>query len=422
MNNRPRPAFAFFVSFVTFVVVIVSAQAQSPPLTGTASLAGIVVTDEANSTAVRRATVTLYVPGDSRRTWVTSTDDGGAFLFDRLPAANVTVFASKAGYVRVYYGAKRPGSTLAVPIALADGQRAPAITLRMLRGAAITGTVTDPSGKPMQAVPVRVRLLTVMPSGERTLTNVPLGTIGSAGTDDRGIYRIFGLPPGDYVVSAQPVGRDFFYFNLNQAQGDLRQTTAAELRWAERAISGGGGVAPGTDVVPPAPGRGVAYATVYHPGTAELSGAAPVTVAAGQERSSIDLPMQFVPTARIEGSLVDANGQPAPGVMVTLSPRGNFADEAQRLIQLEVGLLAEPSGRTGPDGTFAITATPPGRSSLWVRTVSRAGAAAPVWAMVDVDVNGRDVQGLSLRLAPGMSVSGRMELDTAAAGGLRRPA
>src|SRR4029453_14461343 len=70
------------------------------------------------------------------------------------------------------------------------------------------------SGEPAPGTQVRV-MRYVMRTGEKTLQSA-----GQAQTDDRGIYRIWGLQPGDYLVSAIP---------RNQNIGDLRNTIAAEV-------------------------------------------------------------------------------------------------------------------------------------------------------------------------------------------------
>src|SRR6185503_7438366 len=64
------------------------------------------------------------------------------------------------------------------------------VRLVMVKGGIITGTVTTRTGEPV--IGVRVRATTV-PNGE---------IVQERSTDDRGVYRIYGLPGGKYVVSA----------------------------------------------------------------------------------------------------------------------------------------------------------------------------------------------------------------------------
>ncbi|HEX7779968.1 MAG TPA: carboxypeptidase-like regulatory domain-containing protein, partial [Vicinamibacterales bacterium] len=82
-------------------IALVAQQSRDAarPLTGAASLSGIVVTDEAGDRPVRRATVTLSIPGDARSPRIVATDDEGRFAFGGLPGGNFTLSASKPGYV-----------------------------------------------------------------------------------------------------------------------------------------------------------------------------------------------------------------------------------------------------------------------------------------------------------------------------------
>jgi hypothetical protein len=135
---------------------------------------------------------------------VTETDDSGVFRIDDLAPAAYTVVATLPGYV--------------VESGLSDENGQPAhfwpgdsISIRMIKGGVITGKVTSQSGSPVAGIRVaaaRLRDLEGRP--------VPFDVIDMWGrarqwkTDDRGIYRIFGLQPGVYVVSAG--GSGFFSF------------------------------------------------------------------------------------------------------------------------------------------------------------------------------------------------------------------
>src|SRR5262245_10574957 len=119
-------------------------DASAASLIGTASITGIVVTDDADARPVRMAMISVQATGTSP---VTSTDDSGRFVIARLPAGRYSISASKAGFVRTTYGAKRPGGS-GVPVILADGGRAN-ITVRLARGAAISGTVRSATGDPI---------------------------------------------------------------------------------------------------------------------------------------------------------------------------------------------------------------------------------------------------------------------------------
>jgi hypothetical protein len=376
---------------------------------GTAVLTGVVVIDEQNGQPIRRALVTATSNGDTRQQSQTATDDRGRFMLAALPAGTVRLVVSKPGFVRTYYGATQPGSTVDRPIALANDQKVD-VSIRLPRGAVITGTIADQSGQPMAGVSVRVQRVATSFTGQRAF----LPAVGPVAppTDDRGEYRIFGLPAGDYIVAAQPR-----LPGPITGTSEVRPTTDAEVRWAEQQLRAGGATAaPGTSTESLPRAQTMGFANVYYPNTASVAAAGVVSVAAGQERRGVDLRMQFIPTARVEGSVTSADGAPARGVQVTLIPEAEAANlEADRfMVMMEVGLITGNMSPTGADGAFSLQGVEPGGYVVLARTAppGRAGGPASIgWAMTDIRVDGRDVTGLAMRLAPGQSISGRVILE-----------
>jgi uncharacterized protein (DUF2141 family) len=185
------------------------ASMQAP--VGTGAITGFVLS-EGTGTPVRRARVNLS--GAALRGGRTAmTTDDGRFSFAGLPAGRYTMTASKAGFVDIAYGAKRAGRP-GTPIELADAQKIEKAVINLPKGGVVTGIVIDDNGEPSPNTTVRAYRF-VMRTGERTLQQT-----GTDTTDDRGMYRIFGLQPGDYVVSAVP---------RNQSGGDMLQTLRAEM-------------------------------------------------------------------------------------------------------------------------------------------------------------------------------------------------
>ena len=169
-------------------------DARSPVASarGAATIAGVVVTDDAQSRPLRRARVTLNgSPLQIGRTAITA--DDGTFMFDRLPAGRYTLGATKDGYIAMSYGARRPGRP-GTGLEVKNGE-ARTITIPIPRGGVITGTVTNADGQPAAGVPVNALTFRyVAATGERRL--LPAG-LATGPTDDRGVYRIFGLPAGN---------------------------------------------------------------------------------------------------------------------------------------------------------------------------------------------------------------------------------
>ena len=227
MSTGPRFALAAVIGGVLASGIGAAQQRDTtmPPSTGTASIVGTVAVDEPNGQPLRRVTVaTSLRTGGALTQFQTTTDDKGQFVLPNLPAGTYSPpSAGKGGFVSTSYGEKRPQG-VGTPITLAEGQRL-TIALKMLRGAVITGTLQD-NGRPVAQVSVAASQVRVV-NGVRTA----VGYRGlSVSTDDRGIYRIWGLAPGDYVVSATTrIG----------SQAELRTITEAEMQWADRQLQPG---------------------------------------------------------------------------------------------------------------------------------------------------------------------------------------
>jgi hypothetical protein len=391
---------AALVALLGTVVYAAAPRPSQVAPAGTAVLTGVVVTDTSSPQAVRRATVRLAgAAGTSAR--LVGTDDAGRFVFDALPAGSVTLSATKPGLVPAYHGSKHPGRGPGVPIAIAGGARVE-VTLKMLPGAALTGTITDALGAPTPGVSVAA--VDLRPAAAAPLTR--------AVTDDRGVYRIFGLAPGEYLVAATPqlvptaLGRGV-------PNTDIVSVTDAEVRWA---LSGGG------RAMPP-PGRAVAYAPVFYPGTTDATAAERVTLSAGEERAGVSLAIRIVPVATISGAVVDGGGQPIQSATVSLYLRsGDRPRPADVLVSS--GALVLPRG-SGSGGTFAVRGVAPGDYTMVARTgggqrgarpaAGDPAAPPPLWSVTDIAIDGNDRTDLVLRLLPGLRLSGSIVFDRGAA-------
>ncbi len=402
---------------------------------GTASIEGTVVTSGTGA-PVRRSRVTL-TGSELRGGRSTVTDEEGRFSFVALPAGRFTLTSSKNGYVSTSYGAKQAGRP-GTPIQIVDGQKLERRDISMPRGSVVTGIVVDEYGEPAPGTQVRVMRF-VMRTGERTLQQA-----GQDTTDDRGMYRVYGLQPGEYLVSAMP---------RNVGVGAIREAVLAEvetLLQEAQALGAGGGRAGQVGGLAATGGRGQelieraavlqqqvteeeaqteAYAPVYYPGTTTPVGALPVALGVGEERIAIDFQLQLVSTARVSGTVTSYDGSVPQGVQVSLVPADSMG--------LRVPGVGSNNTRPGPDGGFEITNVTPGEYRLMARATVRetpleaggataagrggragrgAGAIAEVlWASVDIGVSGQNVSNVVLALRPGMKVSGRMTFQGAGA-------
>ena len=320
------------------------------------------------------------------------TDDEGRFTFANLPSGRYLLGVHKPGFVRMNYGETRPGRPGSA-IVVASGQPVTDLTLRISPGAVITGAVVDPAGAPASDVEVYV-FASRMRSGQRHLEELK-----TVMTDDRGVYRIFGLAPGTYVVAATT--------RFRFGSGAARETTAADV---QRAL--------GTGTKPAAtePRRAsVGFAAVYYPGTVDSAAASAITLAAGQERAGVDFMLQLIPLSSVTGRLtwpgVRGRNEPAHVIMVPLA-------QSPWLHGMEF------DSAVGDDLTFRFPHVAPGRYAIVAQTATvrpdAEGAAAaaaeaePLSAVHEIDVHGADVENIVLALQPGASVSGRIVVPRAA--------
>jgi hypothetical protein len=131
--------------------------------------------------------------GDTAILRVTGTD--GGFCFERLADGTYEVAAEKAGYLVSLYGA-RPGGDDGIPFEVGAEGKIPALTMRMLAGAAIAGTVTDAEGQPLSAT---VELSRKAWESRWTTDEVSHEVSGVDGS-----FRFSLLAPGTYYVSVSP--------------------------------------------------------------------------------------------------------------------------------------------------------------------------------------------------------------------------
>jgi hypothetical protein len=291
-----------------------------------------------------------------------SSDADGKFELTGLGPGAYSVSASSPGYVLSDQDSKafyRPGETA---------------TLTLTKGGVITGKVTNSSGDPVIGALVRAvktRESNDKPVKVRGSLASQIGdslemVLGPFKTDDRGIYRIYGLTPGFYQVAAG--GRSGQAFSL------------------------GGGNAYDGD------------APTYYP-SSTIETAAEVTVVAGDEATGIDIRYRENRGHSIGGTVTVASGPPAQAITVVLA-RANGVQEATSIIM---------AGRDHfgfdalLDGEYVVTAmASAGNLSM---PTSGEGITASVSQPRRITIRGADVSGVNLVVEPLASIAGRAVLE-----------
>lgn len=359
---------------------------EARPVAGTGSVSGTVVTDEAQPRPVRRAVVSLTGDGLRPRRGAI-TDDEGRFTVSGLPAGRFTLTVTRASFVTSTYGATRPGRP-GTAIVVADGGAVSNLVVRLWRGAAIAGILRDETGAPVSGI-------TVMASPLRKTGAAGIFTLSNNGvtTNERGEFRIFGLEPGSYLLSAMPESAG--------SSSPLRARSESEIdavfdALRRRRAPAAAGTRPAEFPLP----KTFDYAPVYFPGTAVRAQATPVALVAGQEQTGLDFALQRVITASVEGIVTQPDGQPAAGAMVQLTATAGTLLDGSPLIL---------NATTGRDGVFRVTQVTPGDYRLVAR--GSTGSAGSFWASTELSVAGADVGGLALALAPGHVIAGQIRFE-----------
>lgn len=360
------------------------------------------------------------------------TDAEGRFVFADLAAGEYTVDASKAGYLPGAYGRRRHGGG-SQTLTLAQNERRVGVRITMWEFVAITGTVVDEAGEPVVGVQVTAQRQGYIGTRPRLAA-----AAATAVTDDRGVYRIDGLPPGGYVLCVPtsllslPSGfADRFQEARTTAAASaapaavsdlLRQLSATDVRITSMDIGVGrqfGNVLLGTGArtptLPPVlDGRQAAYQTTCYP-NATPADAQRLTLEPGVDRTNIDLTLTPTPTAALSG--------------VLQAPDGLVANIGVRLLPSYIASLANDLGAetavavTDATGAFHFPAVPHGQYTLRVlraptdmgpNNQSGAPAAstqATAWANMPVTISEEGISDLAVPLQTGFRVTGQLELD-----------
>jgi protocatechuate 3,4-dioxygenase beta subunit len=289
------------------------------------------------------------------------TDESGRFYFTGLPAGKYSISALTPGYVSPdepsFPGLR--GRTLN----LTEGDRVENIDLEINRGGVIAGRITDSQGRPV--VEEKVKLFKLNPSnlsGENFYRGVNYEMYQ---TDDRGHYRIYGLPEGRYTVS---VGHA-------ESFGSANIISTRDF-----------------------------YPRVFYPKATSFSEAKMIEVSEGSEAANIDItvpdPKQ---TYDIYGRVVDAgSGRPVAGVEVMLGwapSEGRYAASG----------YAGSGARSGPNGEFHIFGVQPGRYAIHAQPDEQGGGLISDPVIVDIEED--TVTGVEIRLRRGATISGAVVIE-----------
>ncbi len=340
---------------VSALVSAAAAQNVTPGADAAAksgSLAGMVVNAQAGE-PLKRVEVILsmdLVGGAPQRA---ITDSAGKFKVPGLAPGTYRVAVSRVGFVPAHASA-RDAATGPEIITLAASQEITGLVYRLIPGGVLTGRVVDEDGAPFAGVRLQCFKYSFTARARH------LVTMGAAVSDDRGQYRIAGLPSGGYYV----------YASFSDAG----------------ALMG---------AVPIGAAEG--YPALFYPGVWNAAQAAEIPVRAGEERAGVDFKLAPARLLSVRGTVRNPDGRPmARDAVAVLAPRAS------------AGLGGRPPVRIGEDGGFRIDGVAPGSYLLTVL----AGGGAGNTVRLPVEVADANIENLVVLVQPRIEVKGRVRVES----------
>jgi protocatechuate 3,4-dioxygenase beta subunit len=279
-----------------------------------------------------------------------TTDDQGAYHITGLAAGEYTIYPFAPAF---YYPSSQFYGVSGKALNLEAGENAEGIDFKLTRGGVITGKITDSSGKAL--VEERVQIQHIDENRQR----LPMSfNPNNFTTDDRGLYRMYGLEPGRYLVS---VGRDL------RSGGTY-----------------GGG-----------PHR--FYPLTFYPNASDETGAEVIEIAPGGEAANVDIALGKTAIAyTVRGRVVSSDtGQPVSDVIVgygTTRPDGGIN-----------GMAFNSNSQTDSRGEFRIEGITPGQYAAFAVPMNDGDFYSDPASFQVVEA---DIEGIQVTVHQGGSIAG----------------
>lgn len=378
--------FPIFLS-TTFLAAFAVANEQSPQgdnrprtasVSGRVTVAGkaaanakIIVTEIKDSPSFGNQGVSIALPGfNAGEDHVVLTDAEGRYRLTNLPEGRYQAQAMLKGCVREK---RSQNGSLVESFSLNEGELRENVDFTLVRGGVITGRVTDADGRPLIARGVTLQIIDEQ-GQKRDVRDLPnmaglLMNFDMFQTDDRGVYRIFGMRAGRYLVSAG--GNSNMSINL---------------------LTGAGGE----------------YPRAWHPDATDENRAKVIEVEAGGEASGVDIRLGAAKrTYEAAGRVVDdETGKPIAGSTLLCFKIKGVEENAADVFDFGGGFGGNT--RSDEQGNFRLIGLTPGQYQLSLANYESflAGGGDHYSDGVKFEVQGADVAGVEIRAKRGATISG----------------
>lgn len=368
LESWMKPALLIQVALVTAAVVgtpTAAAQIRNSPSDAVkpnaCSVSGVVVKMQ-GSVPLPSSTVRLQSEDDHTRTFSGVTDAGGRFEIKGIDPGRYRLRVIRNGYISQEYGQRAPNDPGTI-LTLGPAQDLKDLLFRLLPSAVIAGRIQNENGDPLPWVRVSALRATYQ-RGKRTLSSEV-----TVVTNDLGEYRVFGLRPGRYFLSAtyKPGQR----LEPNEQNDDVEDA-----------------------------GR-FGYVPTYFPGTPDPAKATALTIKTGDEINSMDISLEPTTVYNIRGRVnYTASRRNAANIILALESRSTG---------LGWSIPPRQSIVDKPDGTFEIAGVLPGSYTL-AALVFEEGRRYQ--ARQSIDITNIDTEGVQLTPLLGMDVRGQVLWDS----------
>jgi len=280
-----------------------------------------------------------------------TTDAEGRYKFSDVAAGGYIVTVHAPAYVLQVERRRRIDAGKGLNVAENDNLEN--VDLAMTRGGVVTGKVTDEDGRPVIAESVTIFRLDQQRKRIETDAFEPFGR---EETDDQGIYRIFGIEAGRYLVAAGSSPEE-----INTRMGAF-------------------------------------YGRTFHPDTTDESKAKVIEIKPGGENENVDIRVARSSKGyAASGRVIDAEtGKPVPGVMIHYG----ILKETGRGASASFNLVNWP---TNSAGEFRLEGLSPNNYKVGVANLEKSDFYSD---QVDFEIVSGDVTGLEIKLSRGASISG----------------
>jgi hypothetical protein len=354
--------------FLLFFATIASGQTASPnseaarPKSEECGISGMVVR-LAGSEPLKSATVQLQSLQNLAHTLSVATDVGGRFELKGIEPGRYRLKVSRTGFVAQEYGQRTPNDPGA-EIRLSPGQSLRDLLFRLIPWGIIAGRVLDEEGEPLPWAQVSA-LREVYSNGKRKLS--PEAVVP---TNDLGEYRLFGLKPGRYLVSAR------FKPGLHVVGRGEEQEDDADDSKPE-------------------------FMPIYYPNSPDPARASTIMLKAGEEIPAVEILLRPVPMFRVRGHVYNI-------VAGRRSNTGVFLQLEQRNSNVSWGSLDYQATVENADGSFEIHGVLPGSytlSAFWSEDGRR------YLARQAIEVTNADIDSVNLVISAGIQINGHIVWD-----------